>query len=371
MKNEDVSQANADGMDSVNAMSGKEESSTETSTSDKVAPNRDNNALGVIESEVDHNTKPAFDEDNVDPIKGAEFSACIVTPGEQLVPLKLLMEWIHHPANGSRTQSDNAAGLIASATNPVNIPPIVILPAEDGFYPILDGRLRWHAFREAHGDDSDIKVRCVMFSGTEAEAVQAACDDALGGTPRSAIESARAVLNVQRVAGISQKAIAERYPVLKKDQVSRMTIAARAVEKYPIVFNLLEEPDRVSIDLCVKFAQFMKAASEEERENALDAADFHASEGASLKRNELLEALGIETESENRASAKADPLAPIEMTEIFGADDQVVGALEMLNDDVMRIRLPDPATMTVDEREAAAASFIRQIRAYFFLDTAE
>lgn len=39
--------------------------------------------------------------------------------------------------------------------------------------------------------------------------------------------------------------------------ISRLTIVARTVERFPTVFNLLAEPDRVPIDTCVKLAQWV------------------------------------------------------------------------------------------------------------------
>jgi len=368
MKTNDVTTSTAEVTDLLDVIGGTEEPSVDNIISGNRVREGGSDNRQAPAFEREHDTSGTFDDEEVDPSKGTSFSRPGKVPGEKLIPLSQLKEWAHHPAKGSRTRGNNTAGLIASAIDPANIPPIVILPAEGGLHPIQDGRLRWHALKEAHGDNSGIQVRCVMFSGTEAEAVQAACDDALGSTPRSPIEVARSILNVQRVAGISQKAIAERYSVLKKDQVSRMTIAAKTVERFPTVFNLLEEPDRVSIDLCVKFAQFMKTASDHDRAAVLEAAETHESAGASLKRNELFEALGIETDEPERSAAKSDPLDPIDSTEIFGSDDQPVGAMEMLSDEVMRLRLPDPTTMTADEREAAAAAFIEQIRAYFGLD---
>ena len=375
MKKEDQSPSKND-LDLVDAMGGANEVETVHAAGEETDP--DDVQTENLEPETGNEPMASVDVDDVDdvddvvdPDKGVDFSAPIEVAGEQFIPLSQLKEWKHHPAVGSRTRGANAAGLIASAIEPANIAPIVVLPAVDGFYPIQDGRLRWHAFQEAHGEDSDIEVRCVMFVGTEAEAVQAACDDALGSTPRSAIEIARSILNVQRVAGISQKAIAERFPVLKKDQVSRMTIAAKMVERYPMVFALLEEPDRVSIDLGVKFAQFMKSAAAEDRESVMEQAEILASEGASLKRNEFLEALGIELGDGKQASNKPDPLEPVESIPVIGHDDQPVGALEMLSDDVTRLRLPDPTEMTFAQREEAAEAFIKQIRIYFDLDVAE
>ena len=368
MKKEDQNQS-ADEADLVDAMGAEEktpvgvaktdEEDTDEAKSEPGQPGHSDDELGYMDG-VD-----------VDPEKGVDFSASIAVAGEQMIPLNQLKEWKHHPAIGSRTRGANAAGLIASASEPANLSPIVLMPAEDGVYPILDGRLRWHALQAVHGEESDVKVRCVMFTGSEAEAVQTTCDSALGGEPRSAIEIARSVLNVQRVAGISQKAIAERYSVLKKDQVSRMTIAAKTVEKFRPVFALLEEPDRVSIDLCVKFAQFMKSASADEREAVMERMEVLTSEGVSLKRNELFEALEIAQDEGTTASPKSDPLEPVHSTPIMGHDDEPVGALEMLRDNVQRLRLPNLAGMTPMQREEAAEAFIKQIRIYFELDVAE
>ena len=368
MKKEDQNQS-ADEMDLVDAMGAEEEAPAGVTRIDEEAPNGARLKLDELGNRDNNPTN--LDDDDVDPDDGGEFSAPIGVAGEQMIPLNRLKEWKHHPAVGSRTRGGNAAGLIASASDPANLPPIVLMPSEDGAYPIQDGRLRWHALQAVHGEESDVEVRCVMFAGSEAEAVQATCDNALGAEPRSAIEIARSIWNVQRVAGISQKAITERHSVLKKDQVSRMTIAAKTVEKYRPVFALLEEPDRVSIDLCVKFAQFMKSASADEREAVMERMEVLTSEGVSLKRKELFEALEIAQEGETSADKKVDPLEPVYSTPILGHDDEPVGALEMLGDDVHRLRLPNPAGMTPMQREEAAEAFVKQIRIYFELDAAE
>ena len=368
MKKEDENQSTND-IDLVHAMGAETDATIDNARTEE--PNPDEVNLEDSDSGKSDYNPDVFDDDDVDPEDGKEFSAPVGVVGEQMIPLNQLKEWQHHPALGSRKRGRNAAALMANASDPANLPPIVLMPAEDGAYPIQDGRLRWHALQAVHGEESDVKVRCVMFAGSEAEAVEAACDDALGSEPRSAIENARAILNVQRVAGVSQKEIAARYSALNKDQVSRMTIAARTVENYWPVFALLEEPDRVSIDLCVKFSQFMKSASADEREAVVERTQVLTSEGASLKRNEFLEALEIEQGGEREALTKPHPLAPIESTPIMGHDDQPVGAIEMLSDDVHRLRLPDLAGMSAMQREEAADAFIKQIRIYFELDAAE
>lgn len=313
------------------------------------------------------------DEEEVNPNKGLPFSAPAQMPGEELVPYKDLRIWDHHPASASRARAENFEAVCASANDTANLPPLTVLRTKDGIM-VMDGRLRHFAIGVVHGEESDIGVRCVFFAGAEEEAVQAVADSALGGTPRSQIEIARAILNLQRVAGISQKAITERYAVLKKDQVSRMTIAARTVERFPTVFNLLAEPDRVSIDTCVKFAQFVKTATDEVRSEVLEAAALRMSEGVALKPSELFDALGVEMESsgaKTNASALPDPSDVLETIDVLGFDDQPVGTIEKLDEHVMRFQLPDPALMTSDQREVAAQAYIRQILEYFGLKGAE
>lgn len=312
------------------------------------------------------------DEDDVNPNKGLPFSVPSPVPGEQKVPYRDLVLWEHHPANGSRLRATNFDALCASASDPANLPPLTVLRTQKGIV-IIDGRLRHYAIGVVHGVDSGVGVRCVFFSGTEQEAVQAVADSALGGTPRSQIEMARAILNLQRVAGISQKAIGERYPILKKDQVSRMTIAARTVERFAIVFDLLAEPDRVPIDTCVKFAQFMKTATDAERAQVLESAEVRMSEQVMLKPGDLFDALGIEMESSGgkaKPSTAQDHSDVLESVDVLGFDDQPVGKIEKLDERVMRFQLPDPTTMTPDEREVAAQGFIAEIRGYFGLKVA-
>lgn len=156
------------------------------------------------------------------------------------------------------------AGILASAANPEILPPIEVFADADGQYLVKDGRRRYLALCEQHGEGSEVEIRCTICIGTEVEAVEEVCDQAVGSVVRTPIETARAIYNIQRVAHLSQKAVCERFPSLNKDQVSRMAIAAKTFVEYPSVFNLLAEPDRVSIDVCVRFAQLMKAASDEE-----------------------------------------------------------------------------------------------------------
>ena len=299
-----------------------------------------------------------------------EFSQPAPVAGELSIPLHKLTPWDRHICSRSRTRGDALAGILASAANPEMLPPIEVLAEAGGQYRVKDGRRRYLALCEQHGQDGDVEIRCTIYAGTEVEAVEEVCDQAVGSVVRTPIETALALLNVQRFAGVSQKAICERFPALNKDQVSRMTIAAKAFEEFPTVFDLLTEPDRVSIDVCVRFSQHMKAASDEGCGAVLVRAESLSEESASLKNNELFEALGIDTADKPPARAKFDPLEPVHSDPIFGADDQPVGAIELLGDDVTRLRLPDPATMSPAEREEAANAFIKQIRRYFDLDPA-
>lgn len=137
----------------------------------------------------------------------------------------------------------------------------------------------------------------------------------------------------------------------------------------------------VPIDTCVKFARWFKAASEETRAEMLKAAEeleseFIALSGSGdgepdlLKPSDLFDALGIEIEG---GGAKAKASSPVEVSDvletndIFGADDQPIGIVEKLDERVMRFQLPDPASMSPDERAAAAQGCIKHILEYFGL----
>ena len=143
MKKEDQSPSNND-LDLVDAMGGANEVETVHAAGEKTDP--DDVQTENLEAETGNEPMASVDVDGVDdvddPDKGVDFSAPIEVAGEQFIPLSQLKEWKHHPAVGSRTRGANAAGLIASAIEPANIAPIVVLPAVDGFYPIQDGRLR-------------------------------------------------------------------------------------------------------------------------------------------------------------------------------------------------------------------------------------
>ncbi len=293
-------------------------------------------------------------------------------PGEFRVPLSALAEWIYHPRFGSRQQGEHFAALALTAAEPDDLHAIVVLPAVDGMHPIFDGRFTYFALKKAHGGNEDVTLRCVLYPGTEAQAVQAICDTAVGTIEASAMEKAQALHNVQRVNGISQRAIMDRYPRLKKDKVSNMLIAARMREAYPVFFELLIALDQAPISYGTDILTLKKAVSAEEFQAILDRAEDIAANGERFRPNEAFDALQVERESLAEGAAdqpvKIKPIVPIEEEEILGDDDQPVGAYERLADNVDRIRLPDVAGMSLAEREAAAEACIAQVRRHFGLD---
>lgn len=297
-----------------------------------------------------------------------EFDRPATEPGEVLLPLSSLQDWEYHCAVMSRRSDVADAGLLATAHNPDLMRPLVVIKRDDDLYAVKDGRRRVNALRTVHHNNMDTEVRCVIFAGTELQAVESMCDTVVGKVANTQIEMAIAVHNVHRVSGITQKAIAERYPALKKDQVSRMIKAARTIEEFPVVFGLLKEPDRVSIDACVRIHDHMKRVSDEEVGDFISRAEDLAADGVSLTPGELLDVFGIEGSAKKAVAEKDDPFVPTDSTEIFGSDDQVIGALDLHSDNIARLRLPDPHAMTIDEREAAAQAFVQQIYAYFELD---
>lgn len=297
-----------------------------------------------------------------------QFDRPLQLAGEVQLPLNKLYDWDYHCAGQSRQSDADDAALRATAFTPGRMPPLEVIERVDGTYAVKDGRRRLRVLRDAYHNQPDTKVRCVIYAGTEEQAIEEMCEDALGKITRTPIETAIAVYNVHNISGVTQKAIAERYPGLDKDKVSRLIKAARIYKEYPVVFALLKDPDRVAIDTCVRIHDHMDKADDEKIGAFISRAEELAMDGVSFSTGELLEAFEIDGPAKKVSAAKADSFAPTERTEIFGDDDQVVGSLDMHSDDVARLRLPDPQAMTIEERAVAAKAFIKQIYAYFELD---
>ena len=344
----------------------------------EVDPNTLPEAERQPEAEVDPNPLPEAEpqpegkperELEAEPVSEKDqFDRPLHLPDEKQIPLKHLSDWEYHCAGLSRQSYVADAGLKATAFTPDRMPPLEVIKRGDDNYAVKDGRRRLSVLRDAYHNQPDTKIRCNVYQGTEEQAVEEMCEDAVGKIARTPIETAIAVDNVHRVSGVTQQAIILRYPELNKDKVSRMLKAAQAFKEYPTVFNLLKEPDRVPIDTCVRVHDQMKGASDEELGAYLSRAEALSADGVSFSTGELLEAFGIDGPAKKAGGPRVDPFAPIDTTDVFGDDDQVIGALDMHSDNVTRLRLPDPHAMTIEEREVAANAFIKQIYAYFELD---
>lgn len=305
-----------------------------------------------------------------DGIGTEEYSPSPPNKNEFNVLIKNLAVWKSHPCEQSRHSVDQLAHLILTAENPELLKPIIVLPAVDGIHPIIDGRSRFLAVKAANNDDPATPMRCILFEGSESDAAQTICDAALGSIGRSAIENAQAILNLQRIGNISQVAIASRYPKMTKDKISRMMIAARTREKHPAIFNLLEDPDQMTIDLGVKFSQFEKKASERELDEVISIAKEFSDAGGTFAPPELLSGLGIELPQDMPTKIKScgPALKATSSEPVFGDDDEPIGALEVLSDNISRLRLPDATVMSLVQRQTARDAFVTQIDRYFELD---
>lgn len=338
-------------------------------TTTTLSPRQQAFALSQAESAIAADT--VGDANGDDHFDGT-FAAAPPVPGQFQVPLSALGEWVYHPRFGSRQQGEHFAALALTAAEPDDLDAIVVLPAVDGVHPIFDGRFTYFALKKAHAGNEDVTVRCVLYPGSEAQAVQAVCDTAVGTIEASAMERAQAVYNLQRVNGISQRAIMDRYPRLKKDKVSNMLIAARMREAYPVFFNLLIAPDQAPISYGTDILALKKAVSAEAFHAILDRAEDIAGNGERFRPHEVFDALQVERVSSAEGAAdrpvKVKPIVPIEEEEILGHDDQPVAAYERLADNIDRIRLPDVSGMSLAEREAAADACIAQVRRHFGLD---
>lgn len=222
-----------------------------------------------------------------------------------------------------------------------------------------------------HPGNEDVMVRCVRYAGTEADAVAAMCDFALGTIEASPMEKAQALLNVQKVNAISQRAIAERYPRLTKDKVSNMLIAARMREAHPMLFDILAEPDLAPISYGTTIFTLRKDLPPEAFQAMLERAEDIAANGERLTPKEALAALEADGDKEESIAdkpTKPKPVVPVKSEDIFGHDDQPVATYERFSDDVDRISLPDVSSMSPEEREVAAEACIALIRRHFGLN---
>lgn len=114
------------------------------------------------------------------------------------------------------------------------------LRPDDALY-VKNGRAVLEAIDTVHGPDTDVEVRCILFAGTEADAVQEMCVQALGTLDASALEKARALRSLKIVQRIGNVDIAERYPRLTPTKISHMINAARLETEHPSLFLTLEE----------------------------------------------------------------------------------------------------------------------------------
>ena len=334
----------------------------------KLSPSQQAFALGLAEE-----TKAA---DRADGFSGGDdatgtFVAAPPVAGEFRLPLSKLGEWPYHLRVGSREQGAHFHALSLTAAEPDDLRPLVVLPEVDGVHPIVDGRFTWHALKAVHIGNEDVMVRCVRYAGTEADAIASMCDTALGTIEASAMEKAQALLNLQQVNGISQRAIAERYPRLTKDKVSNMLIAARMRQAYPVLFDILAEPDLSPISYGTTILTLRKDLPPEAFQAMLDRAEDIAANGERLTPKEALAALDADGDTEASIAdrpTKPKPVVPVKSEEIFGHDDQPVAAYERFSDDVDRISLPDVSTMSIEEREVAAKACIALVRRHFGVD---
>jgi hypothetical protein len=305
-----------------------------------------------------------------DPDVGEDFQSAPIRAGTFLVPLSRLGEWEHHPRRGSRFFGAHEKPLLLSAADPASMAEIVVLPAVEGIHPIVDGRFRWAAIREANSGNEDVPVRCVLFDGDEKAAVVAMCDTALGTIGVSAIEQAQALLSLTRTNGIGRTAIANRYPGLTVSKVSNMLIAAETKAAYPALFDILHEPNRAPISYGVELNKVRKAMGAD-FQTVLDRASDLAANGERCKPVEAFDFLQIDRvvdpDAPEPAVSRPKPIVPLESEPILGHDDQPVGAYERLADNVDRIRLPDVSGMSLAEREIAADACIGQVLRHFGL----
>ncbi len=312
------------------------------------------------------------EEDEAD--LGERFPVAPPIYGEFLVPASKIEVWQYHPKRGSRRLSDHASALALSAIDPLALRPIVVIRKNDGSYAVVDGRFRLESIKAAHRGNEDVEIRCVLFEGTEADAVAQVCDEGLGTLAMTEIEQARALLSLKETSNVSQTEIAKRYRRFTVTKVNNMLRAARAWQRWPTLFDILQDPDRVSIDYGIKLFTLMKKLDAEEQEALLDRANDLIENNERFTAAEALSALRVDYEEgtpEALATSFPGERIKSEVEDIFGADDQPLGTAEQVAGEQLRLTLPssnDIVAMNPSEREENAAPFIARIRQHFGLD---
>lgn len=294
-----------------------------------------------------------------------EFKPAPEVAGEFLVSIGDIFDWDYHLRAYSPRYAENASALALTAADPLAFRPVELVE-KDGRYHLKNGRYILEAIKAAHPGDETILVRAVLFEGTEEEAVVAMCDDVLGSAVATKMEMAHGLLSLQRACGISQIALAERYPGLNEDKVSRMLIAAKLQQDFPILFDILEAPHKAPISFGVTVKSALKALDEERVRQTLDIAERAVADGIRLKPAHALELLDI-VPIASVPAARPRPIKPVESEDILGHDEQTVGAREKHSDNIERLRLPDVSRMHPMQCEASAEAFIAAIRRYFGL----
>lgn len=341
-----------------------------SSYSEILSPSADQ--INVAPFVGDHSTSRGDNDDLAAHNYTDGFGSAPKAAGEILVSLGKITQWDHHPRRHSRFCQEHAAKLFCTAqSDPLRFRPVEVISRPDGCFAVKDGRTILDAIKAAHPDKPDLKIRAIVFRGTEKEAVKSVCDAIVGSASATKMEIARCLLNVQTVAGVSQVAIAERYAGLDKDKISRMLIAARVQQDKPELFEVLAAPHKAPISYGTALSSALKAMPEAQVTEILQLATATVESGARLSVAKALELFGISGTTVGAKSGKTasriKAFVPLISEPIFGHDDKPIGARERLADNIDRLRLPDPAPMTHEQCEEAAEAFILEVRKHFGL----
>lgn len=373
-ENEPIFDANGD--DVASAIPTGDASAALTDAATELSPEQVAFAKALAEQAVAAATSERAAAEEVgeeDPDEGEPFPAAPPANGEFLAPASQIGIWEHHPRRDSRRTSDHGSALALSAAEPLALRPILVIRNGDGTYAVIDGRFRLEAIRAEHRGNKDVEVRCVLFDGTEAEAVAHVCDESLGTIRMSQIEQARALFSLKQTSNVSQTEIGNRYG-LTISKVNNMLRAARVWHHWPELFDILKDPDRVSVDYGVKFFTLMKRLDGEEQQDLLDRARDLTDNHERFTPKDALKALRVDGEADTSDATTAKPAneqPALEIEDVFGADDQPLGKAEQLAGDRLLLTLPpisEIVAMSASEREENAAPFIARIRQHFGLD---
>ncbi|WP_174292041.1 hypothetical protein [Sphingomonas bacterium] len=321
---------------------------------------------------------PAAESKETEALDGASavFPLSPLVEGEFTVPLDQLVIGADHPRRRYDFENGVGKALFHAALDPAALTPILVLLFENIWY-VIDGWARVLALRLQHEDNPAVLVRGVRWTGTAETAVYQRFSQSFLTLASAPIERAREALRMSEVWVVPDLVIAARIG-WTPSKLSKHLTAARGERDEPRFADLLQQPAKPPMDYLYKVGRALADAGKDDaahpRRSAAKGAvtTLRKRLEALLARNERFEprhalvVLGIVPPTPEpelpfgAAAGMASGPEPLNLEDVVGHDDVVIGALERHSDGGRRLLLPDEAAvsaMTPVEKAAAKAAY--------------